>query len=170
VAPGRRAALEWLALGAAAIVAAASAYAAAPRLAELHALARQGESALLDSAVPPHCRYVNERLPPDARILMLNTNRSFFCRRAFLADSLFEASQLEQWLRAAPDTAALFRRLRERGVTHVLVSRDEWGIAWPATLREALADEGLLRPLYRDEQVALYALNPEAGSRPRGAP
>ena len=170
IAPGRRAPLEVLALLAAAGVAAGTAHDAAPRLAELRALAARGEAALLDSAVPPHCRTVNEQLPPDARILMLNTNRSFFCRRAFLADSLFEASQLSEWLRSASDRDALLRLLRERGVTHVLVSNDDWGIEWPPPLREALADAALLRPLHRDADVSLYALSPEAGSPPRAAP
>ncbi len=168
LAPGRRAPLEALALLAAAAVAAAAVHGAAPRLAELLALARQGEQALLDSAVPPHCRYVNAELPPEARILMLNTNRSFFCRRAFLADSLFQASQLNQWLRTTSDTEGLLRLLRERDVTHVLVAHTDWGIEWPAQLRAALADDTLLRPLHRDAEVVLYALSPGAGSPPRG--
>jgi hypothetical protein len=169
LAPGRRAPLEALALLAAAAVAASAVHDAAPRLGELFALARRGEAALLDSAVPPHCRYVNAELPPDALILMLNTNRSFFCRRAFLADFLFQASQLNQWLRTAPDREGLVRLLRERGVTHVLVAHTDWGIEWPAALRAALADESWLRPLHRDAEVALYALSPEAGTPPRGA-
>lgn len=171
----RAAAPRWPRLpAAAAAVAAAAVFAevaagAAPRLAELRALATRGEAALLDSAVPAHCRFVNERLAPDARILMLDENRTFFCRRAFLADSLFQASQLEAWLRTAPDEAGLAALLRERGVTHVLAARREWGIAWPAPLREALAAQRWLAPIYRDGEYTLYELRPSAPSRAHAA-
>jgi hypothetical protein len=142
---------------------------AAPRLAELRALSARGEAALLDSAVPAHCRFVNEHLPGDARILMLDENRTFFCRRAFLADSLFQASQLEAWLRAAPDEAALAALLHERRVTHVLAARRSWGIEWPAPLREALAAGRWLAPIYRDADYVLYELRPSAPSPARAA-
>ena len=144
---------------AAAVLAVDVAVGAAPSLAALAALAARGETAVLDSAVPAHCRFVNQELAPDARILMLDTNRSFFCRRAFLADSLFQASQLNAWLRTTSDAAGLATLLRERGVTHVLAARRGWGIDWPAHLRAALAEERWLVPVYRDDEFTLYAVS-----------
>jgi hypothetical protein len=163
-----RAALGAAALLVAAAVAAASVHRAAPRAAEILALARRGETAVLDSAVPPHCRFVNSELPPDARILMLGTNRSFFCRRAFLADSIFQASQVNALLRTTSDSAGLAALLRERGVTHVLLAERDWGIDWPPHVREALAGEGLLRRIYRDAEHSLFAVSPAAPSPARG--
>ena len=142
------------------------ALASAPDLATLAARTRGGEAALLASAVPPHCRFVNAELPRDARILMLDTNRTFACRREFLADSLFQASQLRAWLAAAGDEPALEALLRERGVTHVLAAREDWGIAWPAPLRAALAAERWLVPIYRDEGFTLYAVRAPEPSPP----
>ena len=168
LAPRRPGALASVALVVAAAVAASSVHGAAPRVAELLALARRGEGAVLDSAVPPHCRFVNDELPPGARILMLDANRSFFCRRAFLADSLFQASQMNALLRTTSDAAGLEALLHRLGVTHVLVADRDWGIDWPPHVREVLAGGTLLRRVYRDEEVALYALSPEAPSPARG--
>jgi hypothetical protein len=167
LAPRRPGALAGVALAAAAAVAASSVVGAAPRIAELVALARRGEAAVLDSAFPAHCRFVNDELPPDARILMLDANRSFFCRRAFLADSLFQASQMNALLRTTSDRAGLAALLHRLEVTHLLVADRDWGIDWPLHLREALAGGTLLRRVYRDEEVALYAVSPERPSPAR---
>ena len=99
-------------------------------------------------------------LPPDAKLLLLNTNQAFFLERAYLADSFFEASQIADWLSDAPDAAAVHARLRERAVTHVLIERRDWGIAWPAGLRALLADRSLLKPRFRspDGRVEIFEL------------
>jgi hypothetical protein len=89
---------------------------------------------------------------------MLDVNRTFFCRRAFLADSLFQASQLRAWLAGARDQAGLAALLQGRGVTHVLDAHEDWGIAWPEPLRAALAEERWLVPIYRDAGFTLYEL------------
>jgi hypothetical protein len=168
IAPRRPGALAAAALLAAALAAATGLPEAILRTAELFALARRGERAVLDSAIPPHCRFVNAELPPDARILMLDTNRSFFCHRDFLADSLFQASQMNALLRTTSDAVGLAALLRERGVTHVLVAQRDWGIDWPRHVREALAADGLLRRIYRDAEHSLYAVSPAAPSPVRG--
>jgi len=168
LAPRWPAALANAALLAALAVAGSNALDAAPRVSELFALARGGEARLLDSAVPPHCRFVNDELPPDARILMLGENRSFFCHRAFLADSLFQASQMNFLLHTTEDAEGLEALFRRLGVTHVLAAERDWGIDWPPHLREALAGGSLLRRVYRDEEFALYAVSPEAPSPARG--
>jgi hypothetical protein len=164
LAPRQPGALASLAFAVAAAVAVSDVVEAAPRVAELARLARSGERAVLDSALPPHCRFVNDELPPDARILMLDENRSFFCRRSFLADSLFQASQMNALLRTTSDAEGLAALLHRLGVTHLLVADRDWGIDWPLHLREALAGGTLLRRVYRDEELALYALSPEAPS------
>lgn len=89
-------------------------------------------------------------LPPSARILFLNTNLGFFCPREYLADSIFEASQIGDWLRPASDEADLVRRLRERRVTHLLYRRRDWGIEYPKALPQLLGDERAVRWLYED--------------------
>ncbi len=81
------------------------------------------EGDVRESVVPPHLRFVNEHLPADARLLFLNTNLGFFCDREYLADSFFEASQIAAYLAEARTGEEVYRRLRERGITHVVLDR-----------------------------------------------
>jgi hypothetical protein len=43
---------------------------------------------------------IDQRLPAGARLLFVNLNRGFFCRRDYIADSFFEASQTVAMLHA----------------------------------------------------------------------
>jgi len=111
-------------------------------------LAAEGD--LLATAVHPVFVFVDQELPPDARLLFLNTNQGYFCRRDYLADSFFEASQIAHWLAPAGDDVDHLRdRLAGRGVTHLLVDRRNLGIPYPPSLPRLLADPSLARPLYR---------------------
>jgi len=113
------------------------------------------------AAVEAHWHWANRWLPPDARVLLLDTNQTFFLEREALADSFFEASQIADWLGPARDPAAVRARLAERGVTHVLRDRRRhWGIAWPPALLQLLDDPARARRLYRsaDARVEVFAL------------
>ncbi len=96
--------------------------------------------AALDAAVPPVFQYVNRELPANARLLFLNTNTGFFCRREYMADSFFEASQVNTFLLRNRRSAEIQSTLLARGLTHILVGHDRWGIPYPPTLDEFLAE------------------------------
>ncbi len=93
--------------------------------------------------------FINEKLPTDARIMMLNTNHGFFCDRSFIADSTFEASQFDELLRRAPGMQGLLELLAELGVTHILWHDSDWGIDYPAALFALFEDQSLTRLVYR---------------------
>ncbi len=95
---------------------------------------------LIASARHPIWSFIEADLPPDARLLLLNTNHGFFCERGYLADSFFEASQIADWLAPAKDVARLRAMLAERGVSHVLVEHRPPPVAYPAPLAELLRD------------------------------
>ncbi len=105
---------------------------------------------LKSTAVHPVYTFVNTRLPPDARLLFLNTNQRFFCHREVIADSFFEASQIADWLSPAADSAGLRALLTSRGVTHILVAHRRV-VAYPETLGELLRDPHQVQLLYRSE-------------------
>lgn len=115
------------------------------------------EGDLAASAVPGHHRFVNESLPRDARILFLNTNLGFFCRREYLADTFFEASQIADWLAGAATAAEVRRRLDERGVTHLLVDRRP-RVAWPPGVPRLLDDPSQVEELYRSQDGLFVVL------------
>ncbi len=125
---------------------------------------RQTPTAILASGEPPIFHFINQRLPPQARVLMLHTNRGFFCRREYLADSFFEASQIVQWLEAREVAGidGMARHLRAAGVTHVLVARKPTATVYPEALGRLLGDPEQARLEYQDDRTFLVRLNPGA--------
>jgi hypothetical protein len=103
-----------------------------------------GAEALRADAVQPLHHFV-ATLPADAHLLLLDTNQVFFLERASWSDSFFEASQIADALRGAESAEQAHALLRERGITHVLRARIEWGIDWPAGLVALLEDPRLSR-------------------------
>ena len=120
----------------------------------------QAKGDLKPTAVPPVYAYINRNLPPEAKLLFLNTNQVFFCDREVLADSFFEASQIASWLSPAKNTVEVRRLLKERGVTHVLIEARPRPIDYPAALAELLADRQLAERLFRSPKgrFSLFAL------------
>ncbi len=109
-------------------------------------LAAEGD--LEATVVPEPHRFINEQLPAGARLLFLNTNLGFFCRREYFADSFFEASQISDWLGDAETAAEVAGRLRERGVTHLLLDARP-RTAYPPSLVRLLGDRAWVRTLFR---------------------
>ncbi len=164
LAPARtRSALHWGAIALAALALAWDGRDRALRAVSVLAYYAAADGAPGDAGAPPALAFVNRALPPDARLLFLNTNQGFFCERDYLADSFFEASQIAAWLGPAEDVPALRARLRERGITHLLVERRDWGIAYPPALAALLSDPEQVELLYHspDGRTAVLALRPE---------
>lgn len=138
----------------------------------LHRLWRDGSETVRLSAVEPVWKFANERLPREARVLMLNTNQGFFLDREYLADSCFEASQIADWLQSAADQHEVRKRLVERGITHVLSMKNPRGTVYPLVLWEMLANPHCAQSIYRTDD-GLYQLweltaNPRRHSQPAG--
>ena len=134
----RRLASGTLHLGAAVLLM----FAVWPYLGLAREAAEEVQSALTDDrnlellAADPVFLYINENVPRDAVVLFVGANRSFFCHRDFLADSMFEASQIEAWLARAQNPNELRELLRTRGVTHVLLGQSPYaGPPSPLLLR-----------------------------------
>jgi len=110
--------------------------------------------------VRPVLAYINEHLPPTARIMFLNTNHGFFCHREYIADSFFEVSQLADWLGRAETAADLEAMLASIGITHVLWHAEDYHIAFPAVLDEFLVDPARTEPIFcsEDGKDVLYAV------------
>jgi hypothetical protein len=113
---------------------------------------------LEQAAIDPVYDFIERDLPPDARLLMLNTNQGFFCRRPFLADSFFEASQITAWLGSQSSTDEVLSRLRIRGISHVLRFDQNWGFEYPAALLEVLDDERAAQLVYLQGRFEVFAL------------
>lgn len=101
-------------------------------------------SEVLDAGVPPVFQFVNGSLPRDARLLFLDVNQGFFCQRDYVADSFFEASQVNAFLLRDRTADEIQSTLVADRFTHVLVGRNRWGIPYPPTLDEFFATRSRL--------------------------
>jgi len=124
-------------------------------------------SELRSRPVPPVFRYVNERLPADARLLFVDVNRGYLCDRELIADSFFEASQVNELLLDGRSSEEILAVLRSLGITHVLRWGHTRGIPYPRSFRRLFrAESGALRLLFEDTSHLLYELAPPAPARP----
>ena len=113
----------------------------------------------------PAYTFVRRQLPPDAKVLLLNTNHGFFLDRDFVSDSSFEASQLNEAITAARDREGITRLFERLGVTHVVIHEEPW-VPFPPILWSYIRDSDDSRLLYRtpDSSLTVYELTRE--SRP----
>jgi hypothetical protein len=107
--------------------------------------ATDDRAAWVASAAPNMYRFINESTPTTARVMMLNVNKGYFLRRAYYADSFFEASQVAATFHDTESVAEVAEILRELGVTHLLFQRRDWGIRYPQPLLDFLATAPVVR-------------------------
>ena len=93
-----------------------------------------------EARVPSVYRFIQEELPEEARLLLLNTNHCFFCGRDYVADSFFHASQIADWAGRFSSAEEVAAGLDELGITHLLVAQKDWGISYPQPLLNLLED------------------------------
>jgi len=77
----------------------------------------------LSRTLPPYTmyRFVNQALPPDARIFLIYIkNYTFLCDRDCYADAMFEAHTLQKILREEASPDRVRNRLKAEGFTHIL--------------------------------------------------
>lgn len=108
--------------------------------------------------IKPVYKYIDAKLPADARVLLINTNQTYFIRREFVVDSFFLASQVADWLRDANSPEEIYARLRKGGITHLLVAAGSDGTEYPPALLSLLQTRHGLQPLFRDAKNGLDLL------------
>ena len=101
--------------------------------------------------------------------MFFNTNHGFFCDRDFIADSFFEASQINDLLQSKGDKKGIHGALGDLGVTHLLIENRDRLVPWPRSLYELLNDPQLARRLYRSPD-SLYDVVAVVGVLPLTTP
>jgi hypothetical protein len=115
-----------------------------------------------NAALPEGFAFVNRHTPPQAKLMLLDYNRGFWCDRRYVADSFFEASQLAAFIGLAGSVPQLRDLLTQLGITHIYRGDADWGVSYSQLLDQLLADPRLAENIYqcRDRHCALYALRP----------
>src|SRR5437867_6585420 len=67
-------------------------------------------------------RFVQERLPPDARLLLIGETRPYYFYREAVAPSAYDVHPLHRWVQESPSPEALAKRLATEGFTHVVLN------------------------------------------------
>ncbi len=83
--------------------------------------------AYLTGALPVYScqKFINERLPRDAKIwVMLTGNENFYLQRDYRADYVIEDYTFHQWLESCHRPQELALKFRATGTTHLLVRTD----------------------------------------------
>jgi len=103
-------------------------------------------------------RCLNEKLPPKARVLILQHNRCFFIDRKCAADSFYAASQINEFVTQPGSFKDMRKRLREMRVTHLLKGNRAWKLKYPRDFEKMLADPAQARLVCADRKYRLYEL------------
>ena len=99
-------------------------------------------------------KYINEKLPPNAKVFVMNEPRTFYCDRPYIAvmppidDSLLK------------DNRQLLAKFREAGLTHLVVNeflRDAYNIKGSTFLLEKLKKEDLL-VVYDEDPFVVFEI------------
>jgi len=67
-------------------------------------------------------RRASRELPPNAKLLLIWENRGYYLDRPYIADSFYESSWVMQLLEQNQAGDVLEKRLRDEGVTHVMIN------------------------------------------------
>jgi hypothetical protein len=70
----------------------------------------------------PAMAYINQNLPPDAKVLFLGEPRTFYCERDSVAATVFDRNPFWEAAQEARSSEELFQRVRRSGITHIFVS------------------------------------------------
>lgn len=84
-------------------------------------------SRYLRATLSPHSpvsgiEFINGRLPPDAKILVVNEFRTFYLDRDFRAGTPWDFDDWQELLRLSDSPQDLHMRLRARGFTHIFIN------------------------------------------------
>ena len=129
---------------------------------------RESRQAYLTRMLPdyPAFQYINGNLPPTAKIyLLFMGRRAYYCERDYFHDAGENAAVLLGMIRNAKSSDEIRLKLRDKGLTHLLVREDlltrflansltaeNWQV-WDAFVRAHL------QALYRNGSYALYQVH-----------
>lgn len=108
---------------------------------------------------PPIHQFINNHTPLDSKILFLNNNQTFYCQRDWMADSFFEASQMNDLLRQSKDESDLLKLLKSLKITHILIRNTDWGIQYPEALKNFMKNKSYCTLIHEEELFFLFQLN-----------
>jgi hypothetical protein len=109
-------------------------------------------------------QFVNRRLPKKARILNPNVHLGFHLDREIVAHNLMHTNQIKRLLLSERTPDRIYRKLRSKRITHVLVRANRRDDALPPLFEKMLADPLFARPVFRNARFVVFELSPKVES------
>ncbi|MCX5785184.1 MAG: hypothetical protein NTX59_05810 [Elusimicrobia bacterium] len=67
-------------------------------------------------------KYINEKLPPDSKTLIVGDGRSLYLEKNFMISTAFDKTPLVEYAMASGSGAELYARMKAEGLTHILLN------------------------------------------------
>lgn len=92
------------------------------------ALGRYDRDNFLAEAISDYkmIKYINDNLPPEARLLMLFDNRGYYLQREYVAEGTFEVSRIAAIIGKASSPEDILKFCQKFGITHILLHQVFW--------------------------------------------
>ncbi|MBI4656087.1 MAG: glycosyltransferase family 39 protein [Elusimicrobia bacterium] len=70
-------------------------------------------------------KFINENLPPDAKVMIIGDGRTYYMERKFVASTVFDLTPMVEYSKKSGDAEGLYRKLKSEGITHILLNAGE---------------------------------------------
>ena len=121
-----------------------------------------GPPVTLVETLHPVFDFLDQELPPQSRLLLLNTSEAFFLTHEFVADSFPQVSQIADALSTGSNSR---RDHANTGLSAHYSHRAQWpywGIRYPEALGEFLTDERRAKVVYWTQDSSVHHLSDRA--------
>jgi hypothetical protein len=130
----------------------------------------------LQNSYQPLVQWTDDHLPGDSRLLIVGDSRGVYYRRPYYANSVFDDQFLALAARQSGSPQGILNRIKEFGITHVVVNATE-GIRNSNEYHQYELNDSEwkrlndfislgLEPLYYKNFQAVYQVKPELASQP----
>jgi len=73
----------------------------------------------------PALRFMNKKLPPEAKILFIGDNRTYYCDKEVISNSPLDKDIIVELVRSSQDSEEVAEKLKKMGITHIYYSISE---------------------------------------------
>lgn len=111
--------------------------------------------------------FINQNTTPEASIFVLGDQRGYYYQRRVEISPVFNENPLVSWANAAATPAALVARVRQEGITHIVVNRSEmqrlanynaFNFSEAGQKNWTALEERMSQKVYRDNHCEVLAL------------
>ncbi len=109
---------------------------------------------------PPYAalEFINEKLPPDAKVLFLGDSRAYYCDRDFIAPTVYDSNPFWIAAKESKSPAELDAKLKAMGITHIFLNASQLyaNASLPSVLPRATAQSPIFRKFWTQDLTPIF--------------